>query len=291
MRTWLAEYRQSLKHPQVEEVLDLFVFRPLAFLLVKLVYRSSLTPNQLTFLSIGLGVSAGACFGAGTQRAMVGGAAVLAAANVLDCADGMLARLKGSGSRIGRIIDGAGDYIMNIALYLGLGFGLNRGFLAVPYHPWFLAVAAGISAILHSMLFDYYRSEYMARALGKVNSIEEELRVFEEELERLRRERGSYFERTLIRCYLWYLRLQNGGRGEPQTHDPAVYAEANRLAIRLWSFLGPTTYYSVLIATACTESLMVFFYYSIVFGNLWAIGLWLYQRQILRTMMARTGHV
>ena len=52
----VAEYKQGLKSVAVEELFDLVFYRPLAFLFVKLVYRTGVTPNQLTLLSMVFGV-------------------------------------------------------------------------------------------------------------------------------------------------------------------------------------------------------------------------------------------
>ena len=41
---------------EVEEILDLIIFRPPAFLLVKSIYKTSISPNQITWLSLLFGV-------------------------------------------------------------------------------------------------------------------------------------------------------------------------------------------------------------------------------------------
>jgi hypothetical protein len=52
----LEQYKASLKSVDVEEVVELFFFRPLAFLLVKSIYNTNLTPNQLTLAGLALQV-------------------------------------------------------------------------------------------------------------------------------------------------------------------------------------------------------------------------------------------
>ena len=54
----VEEYKRSLKMPEAEEVFDLIFYRPLAFVFVKLVYRSPVTPNQVTLLSMIAGLIA-----------------------------------------------------------------------------------------------------------------------------------------------------------------------------------------------------------------------------------------
>ena len=55
----LAEYKASLKNITIEEYVDLVLFRPLAFLFVKSIYWTNITPNQITCLSMITGIGAG----------------------------------------------------------------------------------------------------------------------------------------------------------------------------------------------------------------------------------------
>ena len=45
------EYRSMLKAPELEEILDLVLFRPVAFVLVKLLQPTPITPNHVTLFS------------------------------------------------------------------------------------------------------------------------------------------------------------------------------------------------------------------------------------------------
>jgi hypothetical protein len=89
-----ADYIKSLKSVEVEEYFDLVVYRPLGFVFVKLVYHTPLTPNQITILSAIAGLAGGVCIGMGTPAMLVTAAILLIVYDVLDCADGQLARLK-----------------------------------------------------------------------------------------------------------------------------------------------------------------------------------------------------
>ena len=60
--TWLAEYKSSLKNVHAEEFLDIYFFRPIAFVIVKIFYQFPLTPNHYSFLSFVAGFTAAICF-------------------------------------------------------------------------------------------------------------------------------------------------------------------------------------------------------------------------------------
>src|ERR1700759_2470658 len=101
--SWYREYKNSLKMTEIEEFPDLFFYRPLAFILVKIIYRTSITPNQLTIIAIILGLISGCVYASGLDHACAFGALLFLLYNVFDCSDGQLARLKKNGTHVGRI--------------------------------------------------------------------------------------------------------------------------------------------------------------------------------------------
>jgi len=251
LRAWFLEYFRSLKRPDVEEWADLFLFRPLAFLLVKAIYRTSLTPNQLSVFSMVLGVAAGILLGTGGPAAAVVVVVLLFLSVVVDCADGQLARLKKNGTHMGRVVDGAIDYVVGAAMYLGLGFGFASA-LENPVRGWLLVAAAAASNIIHSVVFDYYRNRYLAYVHGVSSAQTDDRNAFRREYVELGRRGGQELRRKFIRLYLAYIAFQMKISRDPMTLgpvEPEIFRKTNRLAMRLWTFLGSSTQ-AVLLMTA-----------------------------------------
>ncbi len=287
----LTEYRSSLKAIEVEELLDLIFFRPLAFMFVLAVYRTPLTPNAITVLATLVGVAAAFWMGIGTESALLVAAFLLILYNVLDCSDGMLARLQKSGSRIGRILDGAGDYIVTVAFYTGIGLGYASQ-TAAPAAAWILTVVAGLSNALHSGLVDFYRNRFLDFKLNRVSVLGDDLEEFRRDYQKLRNEGGRVGEKFLLWFYLKYSTLQRiavSPRARVlETLDVGneVYVCANRRLMRLWTFLGPTTELALLIL-GCVAGRIEFFLLAIVLlGNGMAIVLKLLQDRSDRRLAA-----
>src|SRR5436309_2404857 len=120
------EYKKSLKMLEVEEFLDLILYRPLALVFVRCVYKTPITPNGVTFLSLLSGLASAYSFTRGTISGMAWGGIWYAIANTLDCSDGQLARLQGSGTPLGRLVDGVVDWVISVAIFVGLAIGLQR---------------------------------------------------------------------------------------------------------------------------------------------------------------------
>lgn len=266
-------FKASLKDTAVEEAVDLFIFRPIAFVIVKLLYRFPVTPNQLSVLSIIAGLAAGVFYAMGDQRSFIYAGSLYMLSHVLDCCDGMVARLKKNGTPIGRIIDGWADYITSIAVYVGLLIGLHNGSFGLGVSPWLLMVPASFSLFIHCMMVDYYRHEFMAHALGKNNSIREDMKLFAAELERLKKEKGRYVEKVMIVFYLGYTKLQLKENGAKQKYVPGKYYESNRLLLLLWNWIGAATHIAVLVLASFLYSPMIFFYYIIGLANIWMLVL------------------
>lgn len=282
---WFDEYRASLKMLEVEEFLDLVFYRPLAFLLVKAVYPTSLTPNQLTVIALICGMIGGVLFGIGTPFLLIIAAVLLGLYDVIDCSDGMLARLKKNGTRTGRILDGAADYIVLATVYLGIGIGYVS-YTDNPVLWWGLLVAAAGSNAVHAILVDYYRNRFLDIVLQRVSTFEEDLEGFQEEAAAMKREGGHYFDRFIIAIYLRYSGLQKNLTSGQKEHsgltdtDPKEYYRRNRIIIRLWLLLGPTSQLTFLIICALINRMDVYILGMISVANLWAFILYLFQNRI-----------
>lgn len=83
-----------------------FLVDPLAVRLTRLVAnRTSITPNQLTVVAFVLGLGAAGCFAKASPGWLAAGAVLYYVGFVLDCMDGKIARLKGTGSLFGGWLD------------------------------------------------------------------------------------------------------------------------------------------------------------------------------------------
>jgi hypothetical protein len=112
-----AIYRQSKKKQDINWFTE-WIARPPAALVVYLLRSTPITPNQVTFLSAFIAAGACAvlilCLG---WIPLVIGAALFEFSFVLDCADGMLARLRKLASPLGHLLDFLMDELKAMLLY------------------------------------------------------------------------------------------------------------------------------------------------------------------------------
>ena len=260
-----------MKDTAVEEVVDLIFFRPLAFILVKAIYRFPITPNQLSVLSMIAGIVSGVFYAIGNRQGFLMGGLFYGLAHVLDCCDGMIARLKNCGTPIGRIVDGWTDYVTGTAVYIGLLIGLLNSSLLLPASPWVLMIPAAIFLAIHSMVVDYYRLEFLAHGLGKANSIREDMETFSRHMEQLKKEKGHYLEILLLAFYLGYTRIQVKHAKPGKKYAMAGYYDANKRLVFLWNWIGAATHIFVLIVASLLYEPNLFFFYILGVANVWML--------------------
>jgi len=282
----VQEYKSSLKKIEVEEIFDLYFYRLLAFLLVKGIYNTNITPNQLTVISMILGVIGSFFYSIGTHNAFMAGAILILLYNVFDCSDGQLARLKKNGTAVGRILDGIADYVVSVAAYFGIAFGYANN-SPNPLFWWIITATAGFSNAIQSGLLDFYRTRYLDYVLNRVSVLDEGLKYFEEEFEKLKLINGRYFDKAVIWIYLKYSAIQQRVTNPKNSHEdirPNISAEEysakNRWLIGLWTFLGPTTQWTLLIITSFLNRLDIYLLGILIVGNILAIILYFFQFRI-----------
>ena len=291
----LDDYFSSLKCIYVEELVDLIFNRPLSYLLVKLFYPFPITPNQISFMALLVGIGGGISFALGTPGGFFWGAVLFGLASVIDCADGMIARLKKNGTLNGRLIDGLVDYMVTISVFFGLVIGLSKatasGQMDLPLNPWLLVSLAGASFIAHAAITDKYRNRYEAHVLGKPISPQQEIEKFSRELERLRGQKWRFVDKALIMIYLKYSALQSGKGAQPVVGPrPRDFHKYNKYLVMMWNLAGSSTHIALVVVAMLLKRPMIFFFYCIVLANLWIVFMFGLQAVIDRKLRSLGQH-
>lgn len=195
----------TYKAREVEGVLDLCFYRPVGFRLAEFFARLKITPAGVSLLAGVFGVLAGRLYYYRDLGVNIVGMMFHVCSNVFDNADGQLARLTGTESRKGRIIDSVADHLVFVSIYLHLA--LRCAVQSASPAIWFLAVAAGISHALQGASADYYRSTYLSFTVnggrGELDSSSRLLSAY-----RKLTWRQSGWDKLLLGLYLNFTRQQ-----------------------------------------------------------------------------------
>lgn len=247
----------AVKHPVTEELWDLYVNRRVAGWIVDGLVHTPVTANQVTLVAAILGALSGVLIARGSAASLGWAAVCLLASMVLDCADGQLARARGGGTRLGRILDGASDYTNAVALHVGMWAYLAaegvlfRSRLVDGYGLFAWVCLAGFSMALHAGLYDFRKQWFLAHTKPDLSEHDTE-----EDLQEHLANAGNAVERLITRYYCFYTRLQQHLSRRPGAEayiaDPARRAAFTARAVpffRAAGFVGPTTH-NVLILLA-----------------------------------------
>ena len=117
-----AENQWNPKSLQINKYLN----RPLASVIARAVYRTRVTPNQLTGLAFFIGLAGDYSFFQGRPGAFVLGGILTQLSSIVDCSDGMLARARGQMSDFGAYLDLFLDRLNEFFLMTGCAVGYFR---------------------------------------------------------------------------------------------------------------------------------------------------------------------
>jgi len=145
----------------VEEWVDLHFFRPLGIRLARRLAPTDISADQVTLAALLLGLVAGHLFIYRSPAVNAAGLALFVLSDGLDSADGQLARLRGTSTRLGRILDGIADNLRFASLYIHLLIRLLLAHALAPAATILLVVSAGYSHSVQSAVADFLRQVYL----------------------------------------------------------------------------------------------------------------------------------
>ena len=156
VKVTLQEIRERTYKP-VDAWWTVLLVDPLAARLVRLVapYRW-ITPNILTLVASIFGFGAAACFAVGDRWYLVAGGILFHISFVVDCMDGKIARLNGTGTMFGQWLDFVLDRVRVFIIGLCL-FGGQYAKTGDVAYLWLMSVAIFLD------LFRYLNSAQMAK--------------------------------------------------------------------------------------------------------------------------------
>lgn len=280
------------KGEAVEEWIDLRFFRPAGLRLARALAPTAVTPNQVTLWAMLVGVLAGHLFFYSSRTVNLIGVALFIVSDIFDSADGQLARMRGTSSRLGRLLDGSCDSVRFISLYGHLLVRLLHaewGWSAV-----LLISLAGWSHSLQSAAVDFVRNGFLEVAEGEGGELDlpEDAGVGGP---------GSWLARFGARLYRDYVRRQaflfprtvRLVRALRQGQLPGAFAEAyaQRLRPLLWwcAWLGQNFRFALLAVAAVEARAALFPWITATALNAVLAGIILTQESQAAALLGEAG--
>ncbi len=264
-------YKNSVKSDISDELINIYVQRPLAGIVTRAVFSTPVTPNQLTIVAVLLGM-AGGIFLALPEAHLTAAACCFYLKDIFDYADGQLARAKQLYSRSGRFLDSIGDYVVDLFLFGGIFAFLLRSGMQLHY-AFFIGIAGFFGISLRVSYHVFYQTSYLHRKREyQINRITEELHEedYQENAATIRLQKIFYFlygwqDRLMNRIDLWCL-------GDIIRSDESVMAKwyQDVAGLLLGGFLGFGTEFVLLTGCLLLGNIHLYLFFTIIVLNcLW----------------------
>jgi hypothetical protein len=289
------------KGREVEEWVDLHFFRPIGIRIARALAPTSVSPDQVTLWSLIVGLAAGHCFVYASPWANLLGFALFIISDLFDSADGQLARLRGTSTQFGRILDGLSDNARFANLYIHVIVRLvhHDGWSVWPALA--LAVAAGLSHSWQSAAIDCIRNAYLELGVGGGG----ELELPEDVRPSLLHDDHSMFRRIGRAAYRAYVRRQQllcpvttrlvrrvravdaEGASETVAQAQSEFRESERSVVRQCAWLGQNIRFPLVAIPGIVGHIAGFLWLTVIPLNLILVALLVtHERRARRALLA-----
>ena len=136
------------------EPVNRYFHNSIAAQIVNFLKYTWVTPDQVTYASIFIGLISAYIFSLGTPWSFFLAGIILESVLILDCVDGQLARVKKCASDWGRLLDGIAGYIIYLAVLGGIMVGLGNDY-------YIALILFGVITILRGIAYDYCKLTFM----------------------------------------------------------------------------------------------------------------------------------
>jgi phosphatidylglycerophosphate synthase len=293
----VSQIESTYKGRDVEETIDIYFYRPLGYIVALACKSLRVTPNAVTISSILIGVACGHLLYYPDIALNGWGLLLWVIADVLDSADGQLARMTNHESKFGRILDGLATNIIFISIY---GHLFAR-VVAAGGSSWLfiLVLASAFSHSIQSALADYYRNAYIKFVADPSRS----------ELERSAEIRAEYhsisfsqhpFRKFLLRIYLNYTveqelfsknfqALRNRVDEKFDCHIPQWFADeyrrTNKPLIKYYAMLTTNTRVIIMAVCVLINQVQLYFWAEVVALNAVMVIVTVHQEDVSKMLL------
>jgi len=160
----MLDKKPKRKRFRQEDVIASYIHRPLALEIVRLLWHTSITANQITIFRVILNIIALILFTQGTLFGFVGGFIFFQIHEVLDTVDGMYSRLKNQTSKIGAFLEYFFDDMFSTSYGL---FGLSIAYGAFNMTGDFIYIWLFISITIGHSLSTVYLTTFESEKICK----------------------------------------------------------------------------------------------------------------------------
>jgi phosphatidylglycerophosphate synthase len=282
------EYKKTLKSTLSDELINTYLLRPIAGFIVRVLYRTRVTPNHVTMASTVAGLVAAGLYFQNRAGFTATAGLFVTLKDVLDSADGQLARAKRQYTRIGRFLDSIGDFVVDVAVFGAIGWVLyvNSG------NGWMIALAlAGLAGITLRVSYHvFYQTSFLhLEKKYQINRVTEEITDEDQTGDAM----TLMLQRIFQMIYGWQDRLMAGidgwSRRGLSDREFSIRWYSDPVGLRLSGLLGIGTELFLLMVCSIFDALPTYLYLNLILMNSILIVSVVYRRWYLCNSISAKG--
>lgn len=287
------QYSRSLKSDVSDELINTYLLRPIAGVIVRVVYSTSITPNQLTIAAMIVGLFAAVLYSVGEYQTTAIAGALVTLKDLLDSADGQLARAKNVFSRRGRFIDSIGDFFVDLLVFGAITVSLYN---KEPSPNIFLLGVAGFLGITLRVSYHvfYHVSFLHLEDRYQTNRLIEEIREEDRRGDRV----ALRLQQIFLVIYSWQDKLMyridewsKSAAGQLSAEMQRLFNQrwySGRFGLRLSGFLGFGSELALLTICSLFNELYLYLWLNLlVMNGIWVASI-LYRKFFLAPALLTT---
>ena len=275
-------FRNSLKSKAYysDELINVYLLRPIAACVVWLLADTPVTPNQLTVAAIVAGCGAAYAYCLGSAISIVWAGVLVTVKDILDDADGQLARAKELYSRRGRFLDSIGDFGVDVVVFAAITWTVFQSFPDV--FTFILGTLAFLGITLRVSYHVFYQVSFLhLEGRYNLNRIAEEITDDDR--------RGDAItlglQRIFLLIYGWQdrlmFRIDRWCRGNRVADHNLMSWYSDKIGLRLSGLMGFGTEFAILTTCSLFNSLRLYLIINVgALNAVWLMSV-LYRRSIL----------
>jgi hypothetical protein len=281
-------YKKTLKSTLSDELINTYLLRPIAGMVVWVLYPTPITPNQLTIASTVAGLIAAGFYLHNEAASTAIAGLLVTLKDLLDSADGQLARARQQYSRIGRFLDSIGDFVVDVAVFGAIGWVL----FSTTRDGWMIVLAllglVGITVRVSYHVF-YQTSFLHLEEKYQTNRVTEE--ITKEDLT------GDPLALTLQRCfqaiYGWQdrlmMRIDEWCKRGRLDREFSIRWFSDPVGLRLSGLIGIGTELFILMVCSVLNALQTYLFLNVFLMNAILLISILYRRWYLSPTISTKG--
>ncbi len=259
------DYKKANKITELEEPCDTFIFKPLAYFVLRKTNELSLRASHFFIISIILAIASIYFLSTGGHRSFILGGVGVFIFNIFTSCGDTLEEMKSIEKKYKELYDIFYNFLAKGTFFVGLYIGLSKSNLGIQNFTW----VAAFFLLLHTSVYRFYKEQYAFYLEGNPRGRQKKLEGYRRELVNLNKYYGHYLLKILLILSL-ILSKYHKTPESLTSYQTEKYLDLNKSILPLWGAISGTSHLLILSLSLIFYIPSLYFFFAILLANIWA---------------------